>query len=181
MAVVGIFDSGSGGLSVLKEIRRLLPGLKYIYYSDNANCPYGTKSSVFIRARAREITELLMSKGASSVVVACNTATAYGIDAVRELARANDVETIGVVDAGVEATLDALKWVRTPYAVAVMATPGQIAQIEQLPFVVRTQAIQSDMMLAGMPQVQSPEGKKPSGKVFDRRTNMTKYNEVNEA
>ena len=49
-------------------------------------------------------------------------------------------------------------------AVAVMATPGQIAQIEQLPFVVRTQAIQSDMMLAGMPQVQSPEGKKPSGK-----------------
>ena len=83
MASIGIFDSGIGGLSVYREIRKLLPAERYLYFADNAFCPYGTKSQDFIRERAREITELLVRRGADILVVACNTATAAAIAALR--------------------------------------------------------------------------------------------------
>lgn len=76
-------DSGVGGLSVFREIRRLLPEEHYVYYSDSANCPYGEKDPEFIRGRCREITRLMISKGASVMVIACNTATAAAIGALR--------------------------------------------------------------------------------------------------
>ena len=76
-------DSGVGGLSVFREIRRLLPEEHYVYYSDRANCPYGEKDPKFIRGRCREITRLMISKGASVMVIACNTATAAAIGALR--------------------------------------------------------------------------------------------------
>lgn len=82
--MIGIFDSGTGGLSVLKEIVRLLPDERYVYYSDNAHCPYGEKSPDFIRARCRAITEILLEKGADVIVVACNTATAAAIQDLRQ-------------------------------------------------------------------------------------------------
>lgn len=82
--MIGIFDSGTGGLSVFREIYRLLPDERYIYYSDNANCPYGEKSREYIIDRARTITSFLISKGADIVVVACNTATAAAISSLRE-------------------------------------------------------------------------------------------------
>lgn len=84
MATIGIFDSGSGGLSVFREIRKALPHERYIYYSDNANCPYGERGREFIINRSREITKLLISKGADLIVVACNTATAAAISTLRE-------------------------------------------------------------------------------------------------
>lgn len=83
MSCIGIFDSGEGGLSVLKEITRLLPDEKYIYYSDNAYCPYGEKSPEFIQVRACAITEELLRRGADIIVVACNTATAAAISKLR--------------------------------------------------------------------------------------------------
>ena len=83
MATIGIFDSGIGGLSVYREIRRLLPTERYVYFADNAFCPYGTKSQAFIQERAREITELLVRRGAEIIVVACNTATAAAIATLR--------------------------------------------------------------------------------------------------
>lgn len=82
--MIGIFDSGVGGLSVFREIRKVLPEQGYIYYSDNAHCPYGEKSQEYIVDRAREITRLLLSKGAEIIVVACNTATAAAIATLRE-------------------------------------------------------------------------------------------------
>lgn len=82
--MIGIFDSGVGGLSVFREIRKLLPEERYIYYSDNAHCPYGEKSREYIIGRAREITRLLLSEGADIIVVACNTATAAAIATLRE-------------------------------------------------------------------------------------------------
>ncbi len=82
--MIGIFDSGIGGLSVFREIRKVLPDEKYIYYSDNAHCPYGEKSKEYIIDRARTITELLIGKGADIIVVACNTATATAIATLRE-------------------------------------------------------------------------------------------------
>lgn len=84
MATIGIFDSGSGGLSVFREIRKAMPHERYIYFSDNANCPYGEKSREFITDRAREITRMLLAKGADVIVIACNTATAAAIATLRE-------------------------------------------------------------------------------------------------
>lgn len=81
--MIGIFDSGVGGLSVFREIRKLLPDENYIYYSDNAHCPYGEKSREYIIDRAREITRFLLGKGADIIVVACNTATAAAISTLR--------------------------------------------------------------------------------------------------
>ena len=82
--MIGIFDSGTGGLSVFKEIRRLLPEEKYIYYSDNAHCPYGEKSREYIIERSREISRFLLENGCDIIVVACNTATAAAIATLRE-------------------------------------------------------------------------------------------------
>lgn len=83
MIKIGVFDSGEGGLSVLKEITRLLPEAEYVYYSDNAHCPYGEKSPEYIQDRARAITERLLAEGADVIVVACNTATAAAISVLR--------------------------------------------------------------------------------------------------
>ncbi len=82
--MTGIFDSGSGGLSVLREILRVLPREKFVYYADNANCPYGEKTPEFIRNRCRAIAEYLISRGTQIIVVACNTATAAAISTLRK-------------------------------------------------------------------------------------------------
>lgn len=82
--MIGIFDSGVGGLSVFREIKKVLPEQSYIYYSDNAHCPYGEKSREYIIDRAREITRFLLGKGCEIIVVACNTATAAAIKTLRE-------------------------------------------------------------------------------------------------
>lgn len=82
--MIGIFDSGVGGLSVYREIRKTLPDSDIIYYADNAHCPYGEKNREYITDRARKITEFLISEGADIIVVACNTATAASISVLRE-------------------------------------------------------------------------------------------------
>ena len=82
--MIGVFDSGSGGLSVLKEIIRLLPDEQYVYFADNAFCPYGEKTAAEIRSRAHVITDRLLAEGARIIVVACNTATAAAIADLRE-------------------------------------------------------------------------------------------------
>ena len=81
--MIGIFDSGSGGMSVFREIVRLLPEEKYVYFSDNAHCPYGEKTAGYIQDRARAITKTLLGKGCGIIVVACNTATAAAIRTLR--------------------------------------------------------------------------------------------------
>ena len=83
MATIGIFDSGSGGLSVYKELIKVLPQERYIYFSDNAHCPYGEKTAEYIQDRARVITDILLGMGADIIVVACNTATAAAIATLR--------------------------------------------------------------------------------------------------
>lgn len=83
MALIGIMDSGVGGLSVFKEIRKALPKGRYIYFADNANCPYGEKTPEFIRERLRSITDFFLGRGAEAMVLACNTATAAAIETLR--------------------------------------------------------------------------------------------------
>lgn len=83
MASIGIFDSGCGGLSVYKELVKLLPNERYIFFADNAHCPYGEKSAQYIQDRARFISDSLLQQGADIIVVACNTATAAAIATLR--------------------------------------------------------------------------------------------------
>ena len=118
MATIGIFDSGSGGLSVFREIRRAMPHERYIYYSDNANCPYGEKSREFITGRAREITRLLISKGAQLIVIACNTATAAAIATLRQ---EFDIPFVGMEPAVKPAALGTRSGV-----IGVLATAGTL-------------------------------------------------------
>ncbi|NEV64022.1 glutamate racemase [Thiorhodococcus minor] len=72
---IGVFDSGLGGLTVLREIRALLPGEDLLYVADSGHAPYGDKPTAMIEARAFAITELLLARGAKAIVIACNTAT----------------------------------------------------------------------------------------------------------
>lgn len=82
-APIGVFDSGVGGLSVLREIRRELPREDLLYYADSGHCPYGGKPAAEITARAFAITEELLAAGAKLIVVACNTATIAAIEQLR--------------------------------------------------------------------------------------------------
>ena len=80
---IGVFDSGLGGLSVLRELRRELPHEDFLYYADRAHCPYGGKPQTQIQARAVAITEELLEAGAKLIVVACNTATIAAVEYLR--------------------------------------------------------------------------------------------------
>lgn len=93
---IGAFDSGLGGLTIISEIRRLLPHEEIIFYADNANCPYGGRSDEWLRARSLEITDFLLDRGAKAIVVACNTASAAGLEHLR--AR-HDLPIVGLVPA----------------------------------------------------------------------------------
>ena len=102
----------------MREIRKVLPSAHYIYYSDNAHCPYGEKSVEYIQDRAREITRLLLDKGAQAVVVACNTATGAAIATLRA---EFDIPFIGMEPAVKPAALGTRSGV-----VGVLATAGTL-------------------------------------------------------
>jgi glutamate racemase len=81
---IGFFDSGVGGLSVMKEVRHLLPAENLIYFADSANCPYGAKSVEAIQARAYAICDFLLAQDVKLIVIASNTTSIAALDAVRE-------------------------------------------------------------------------------------------------
>ena len=80
---VGVFDSGVGGLSVLRALRQELPHEHFLYVGDSGCAPYGDRSAEFVTARAVAISEFLVSRNAKAIVVACNTATAAAVQALR--------------------------------------------------------------------------------------------------
>ncbi len=90
---IGIFDSGVGGLSVLKEIRNQLPCESITYLADSSNCPYGSKSKEDARSLAQKNIEFLLNQNCKLIVIACNTVTAVAIDNFRS---AYDVPFIGM-------------------------------------------------------------------------------------
>ena len=90
---IGIFDSGIGGLSVLKEIHQLLPNENLIYVGDSAHAPYGDRSAKYVRERSQAISDFLLDQGVKAIVVACNTATA---EAATQLRETMDVPVIGL-------------------------------------------------------------------------------------
>ena len=151
---IGVFDSGTGGLTVLERIlasdafdnvtKERIPDGKpdfsserFVYFGDQANMPYGMYDAEgkadFLRELVVRYTRFVLGneghRPAKIVVIACNTATAYGIEAATAEAKPKGVKVIGVVNAGVAATVDALnaKKGMPPFAVGVIATPGTIA------------------------------------------------------
>lgn len=84
-APIGIFDSGSGGISVLRTALRMLPNERFLYYGDTANAPYGTKSEEEVIALAQRVAEHLLSEGCKALVIACNTATCAAAATLREM------------------------------------------------------------------------------------------------
>jgi glutamate racemase len=82
-APVGVFDSGVGGLSVLREIRHALPGEHLLYVADSAYAPYGDRPGDVIQQRSERVVAFLAETGAKAVVVACNTATAVSVSGLR--------------------------------------------------------------------------------------------------
>ena len=94
---IGIFDSGLGGLTVFKAVRRLMPAENLIYFGDTARVPYGTKSREAVIAFSREIAAMLSARGVKLLIVACNTASSLALEEARKVSR---VPVIGVIEPG---------------------------------------------------------------------------------
>jgi glutamate racemase len=101
---IGVFDSGIGGLTVLKELVATLPGEQFIYLGDTARLPYGTKTNEVIIRYSRENTEFLLAKGIKMLVIACNTSSAVALE---QIAAETVVPVIGVIDPGARAAAKA--------------------------------------------------------------------------
>jgi glutamate racemase len=116
---IGIFDSGLGGLTVVREVMRQLPSERIIYFGDTARVPYGPKSPDTVRRYSREITAFLMSQDVKAIVVACNTATAHALPTLREHLT---IPVIGVVEPGARAAVAASR----RHELGVIGTAGTI-------------------------------------------------------
>lgn len=101
---VGIFDSGVGGLTVVSEVRKRIPGLDIIYFGDSARVPYGNKSPEVVLRYSREIAAFLVGKGISYLVVACNTSSAIALE---ELESSLPVPVMGMIGPGAAAAAKA--------------------------------------------------------------------------
>ena len=132
MALIGVFDSGVGGLSILDEALRQLPEHDYIYLADSINAPYGEKSSEWIASRSMELCQYLAAQGCNAIMVACNTATAQAIAQIR-------VELQHIPIIGVEPGIKPASMQSTNGIVGVLATEATLksdkfnALLETLP------------------------------------------------
>jgi glutamate racemase len=118
-APIGVFDSGIGGLTVVRELMRQLPNESIIYFGDTARVPYGPKSPDTVIRYSREIVDFLKGEGVKAIVVACNTATAHALPALKQ---ENDLPIIGVIEPGSRAASRAT----TSGNVGVIGTQGTI-------------------------------------------------------
>ncbi|MBI5574402.1 MAG: glutamate racemase [Elusimicrobia bacterium] len=100
---IGIFDSGLGGLTVLKELIRILPSENIIYFGDTARVPYGTKSKNAVRNFSRQITKFLIRHDVKLILVACNTASALALNDIKKIAK--KIPVVGVIKSGVRAAV----------------------------------------------------------------------------
>ena len=118
-APIGVFDSGFGGLTVAREIAKILPGESLIYLGDSARCPYGPRDLNQVDGFVQQIGAWLVSQGVKLILIACNTATAAGLAHAQ---RSFSVPVIGVVEPGARAAVHATRNRR----VGVIATKGTI-------------------------------------------------------
>src|SRR2546423_11976592 len=102
MKPIGVFDSGIGGLTVVKALRELLPGENIFYLGDTARVPYGGKSPRTVERYSIEISGLLLAEEAKAIVVACNTASALALPRLQEIF---NVPVVGVIAPGAQAAV----------------------------------------------------------------------------
>ena len=121
LAPIGVFDSGVGGLTVLRALRDALPAEDFIYLGDTARLPYGTKSPETVERYSLQCAAALLSRGIRCLVVACNTASAFSLPALRR--RYPDMPVIGVVEPGAAAAVAA----SSAQHIAVIGTEATIA------------------------------------------------------
>mgnify|MGYP003301548561 CR=1 FL=1 len=105
-SAIGVFDSGVGGLTVVREIMRQLPGENVIYFGDTARVPYGSKSKDTVLKFSRQIVRFLMTKNVKAIVFACNTASALALEDMRDEMK---VPVVGVVRPGAKMAADMSK------------------------------------------------------------------------
>ena len=105
-APIGVFDSGVGGLTVFREIMRQIPNERIIYFGDTARVPYGSKSQETVTRFSEQIVRFLKTFQVKTIVVACNTASAYALEALEEDC---DVPILGVVKPGAKAAAEVTK------------------------------------------------------------------------
>jgi len=117
---IAVFDSGVGGISVLRQLRKLMPGEKYLYFGDSANAPYGTRPVHEVRKLSMAVADRLVKQGIKALVVACNTSTATGIELLREKYPELIIE-------GIRPAVDVAAAEFPGGTVGVMATPVTIA------------------------------------------------------
>jgi glutamate racemase len=117
---IGVFDSGIGGLTVLRALRRELPDESFLYLGDTARLPYGTKSAATVLRYSQQASELLVARGIKCLVIACNTAAAVAVEALT--ARFAPLPVIGVITPGAEAGCEASR----SGHIAVLATEGTV-------------------------------------------------------
>jgi len=117
---LGVFDSGVGGLTVVREINRLLPSESIVYLGDTARVPYGNKSPDAVQRYALEDSRFLISRDVKAVVVACNTASAYALESLKEQL---DIPVIGVIRPGVEMAIEKT----ISGKIGIIATAGTVA------------------------------------------------------
>jgi glutamate racemase len=117
---IGVFDSGIGGLTVLRALVEQLPNEDFIYLGDTARLPYGTKTDEIIIRYSRENTEFLLAKGIKMLVVACNTSSAVALEAI---ARDTTIPVIGVIEPGARAVVKASRTGK----IGVIATEATVA------------------------------------------------------
>jgi glutamate racemase len=118
--VIGVFDSGFGGLTVLRELRRVLPAAQYLYFGDTAHLPYGAKSVRTVAKYAISAAHFLEQHGIEMLVVACNTATALAFDEIRASVR---MPVVGVIEPGAQRAAEISKTKK----VVVAATEATVA------------------------------------------------------
>lgn len=120
---IGVFDSGIGGLTVLRTLASALPGHDLIYLGDTARVPYGTRSPETVIRYSLRVCSYLYEQDVGALVIACNTATTWAMDALRRAGEAAGVPVFGVVEPGVRAALQA----HEKGAIAVLGTEGTIS------------------------------------------------------
>ncbi|MBK5239696.1 glutamate racemase [Clostridium sp.] len=118
---IGFFDSGVGGISVLKESLIVLPNEDFVYFGDSINAPYGTKDVNEVKELTFNAVDFLLSKGVKAVVIACNTATSAAIDALRSKYK-------GIPIIGIEPALKPAVEISLGKSVIIMATPMTLAE-----------------------------------------------------
>lgn len=117
---IGIFDSGMGGLTVMRALTERLPDEHFIYLGDTARLPYGTKSAETVSRYALQAASALVNRGVKMLVVACNTASAYALHSLRQTLA--PLPVIGVIEPGAETAIEA-----APHGpIAVIATEGTV-------------------------------------------------------